>query len=743
MKKDYSHALSFNFQALNSARQLKDDQEIANCLNNIATLYSTLGDNEKSIEYYSEALKLSQSFDRPAKLFPLIINLGLSYQILYRLTTVTANNAKAIDRYKDALNLALRMGDEFSKNLSLAHIGKAYADLKQYDKALQFLQPALETAQKRKDSVLSSSILTNIGMIFLNQENCPRAQAYFDQALAEIRKDQSDPVALRIFYGLGRCQENKGNYDQAISRYNECLRIIDRIGANIVDDINRAGYLQDKTEIYQRLINLYYELFQKTKSPVFEKEIFYTAEKAKARSFVEYLERLGKSDPARSARPSNALGEKLRISRLEILKKLSSASLAQEARSQLENQVRQIDDQTSVMNAEEFGQTNAAEILAKPVTVEFLQQRLLNADTALVEYFLGKDRSYLIFVSNSAFKIVELAPQDKLENTLIGYLNYLQDLDVDQATGIAAARRLYKELIAPIADLIPKSATNLIIVPDGILFHLPFETLCANQSGPKAEYLMNRYFVSYAPSATAFFYLSKRPKPAAYAKDLLAFGAPAYPEPSSQGSRDFLSAGQILLDLYEKNGFSVFPIPYSEKEVEEIARHFRTDKKDIFLNREASEENLKRLDLGDYRIVHFACHAFSDETYPFRSALVLALAGESDEDGFFQVLEMYPLRLSSELTVLSACRTGSGKTIGNEGILGLPRVFFYMGSRSVISTLWSINDKAAARFMRYFYDSYSRGQGKAKSLQLAKQRMMKTRYGHPYYWAAFILTGEY
>lgn len=615
--------------------------------------------------------------------------------------------------------------------------------MKQYDKALKFLQPALETAKKRKDPILTSSILTNIGMVYLNQENRPKAEGYFNRALAEVGKTQSNPLAVRLFYGLGRCEEIKGDFGQAIARYNECLAIIDKIGATIADDINRAGYLQDKTDIYQRLINLYAALLAKTNSRAFEKEIFYTAEKAKARSFVEYLEKLGKTGTTPSRRKINADEEKLKFSRLDILKKLSSGSIDQAARSQMETQLRQIDDATSVMNSDEFMQAHTSDPLTKPVAVEFLQKRLLKADTALIEYFLGKDRSFLIFVSDASFRVAELPAQDKIEKTLIGYLNYLQDLDVNQAAGIAAARRLYKELFFPIEALIPESITNLIIVPDSILFHLPFETLVVNQGGGRVEYLMNRYFVSYAPSATAYFYLSRRPRPASYAKDLLAFGAPSYPLPSTPGPRDFLSAGQILLDLYEKNGFSISPIPYSEKEVEEIARHFRPDKKDILLKRDASEQNLKRLDLANYRIVHFACHAFSDETYPLRSALVLSLDDEGDEDGFFQVLEMYPLRLNSELTVLSACRTGSGKTIGYEGVLGLPRFFFYMGSRSVISTLWAINDKAAAQFMKYFYDSYARGQGKAQALQQAKRRMMKTKYAHPYYWAAFILTGEY
>jgi CHAT domain-containing protein len=198
-----------------------------------------------------------------------------------------------------------------------------------------------------------------------------------------------------------------------------------------------------------------------------------------------------------------------------------------------------------------------------------------------------------------------------------------------------------------------------------------------------------------------------------------------------------------LLDLYEKSGFSFSPIPYSAKEVKEISKYFQPDKKDVYLKSEANEQTLKGLNLNSYRIVHFACHAFSDESYPLRSTLVFSLDGSGEEDGFFQVLEMYKLRLNADLTVLSACQTGKGKNIQNEGVLGLPRVFFYMGSRSVISTLWSIDDRATSQFMGYFYEYYGKGTGKAQALQAAKQRMMRTKYSHPFYWGAFILTGEY
>lgn len=743
-KNDYSHALSYYFQALGFARDLQDNKEITLCLSNIATLYSTLGDNEKSIAYYSEALKIFKSLDSQSKLSALLVNLGLSYQSLYRTAGIADHCYRAIEIYQESLNLAQKLGDKNLLNLSMAHIGNVYADSKQYDDALKFLQPALEIAQKRNDSALLPSLLTSIGMVHLNKENRTKAESYFSRALDEARKAQSDPLIMRSYYGIGLCKEKSNDYGQAIVNYNECLRIIDKIGSRIADDINRASYTQDKAQIYQRMINLYYGLFLKMKSTAFEKEIFSIAEKAKARSFIEHLERMSRRGSAPAAGKSNAEEERLIVSRLDILKKLSYSSLDREKIALLEIQLRQIDDQISAMNSNMFLQTESDEALVKPLALEIIQKKLLKSDSALIEYILGNERSFLIFISCASYKVIELPSQDKIVNMLTGYLGYLEDPGMDPKTGIAAARRIYRDFFYPIESFIPKSVKNLIFVPDGILFHLPFETLVSSHGADsKADYLANRYLISYAPSASAFFYLLKRPKPKSYSKDLLAFGAPSYSKPVPGGNRDSRSPSQILLDLYEKSGFSISPIPYSAKEVKEISRYFKADKKDVFIKKKASERILKSLNLEDYRIVHFACHAFSDESYPLRSTLVFSLENESEEDGFFQVLEMYKLRLDAELTVLSACQTGKGKNIQNEGVLGLPRVFFYMGSRSVISTLWSIHDKATSQFMKYFYEYYAQRTGKARALQLAKQRMMGTKYSHPFYWGAFILTGEY
>ena len=129
---------------------------------------------------------------------------------------------------------------------------------------------------------------------------------------------------------------------------------------------------------------------------------------------------------------------------------------------------------------------------------------------------------------------------------------------------------------------------------------------------------------------------------------------------------------------------------------------FPRNNRSIYLGEFANECIVKNTVGQDYSVIHFACHGFLDEQFPYRSALVLSFNDNEKEDGFFQVREIFNSRLKAEMVVLSACQTGRGTLKAGEGILGLPRVFFYTGARSVVSTLWNIGDKPTARFMNFF-----------------------------------------
>jgi CHAT domain-containing protein len=385
--------------------------------------------------------------------------------------------------------------------------------------------------------------------------------------------------------------------------------------------------------------------------------------------------------------------------------------------------------------------TESAGSAGEIVALSDTQNRILDQKTAFLEFFLGDIRSYAFFIGKDIFRVEILPPRGKIEDSLRGYLKLIASVPERGFQGELAAKRIYHDLIFPFENDL-SSIENLVIVPDGILFYLPFETLVQDRHGAISSpaYLIEKCCISYAPSVSSLSFLLNKEPANSRPKRLLAFGNPVYSSRPPAGQK--YSYKDALREVYLDNGFEFAPLIYSQKEVKQISRYFKKSSVDLYLGEKAKEQVFKETSLEDYQIIHFACHGFQDEKFPFRSALVLSLDDSSGEDGFLQGREIYHLRLNADLVVLSACQTARGKLENAEGVLGLPRLFFYAGAKSTISSLWKVNDRSTSELMRYFYGFLAEGKNKAQALRLAKLRLLNSKYDHPFYWAGFILSGD-
>jgi len=161
---------------------------------------------------------------------------------------------------------------------------------------------------------------------------------------------------------------------------------------------------------------------------------------------------------------------------------------------------------------------------------------------------------------------------------------------------------------------------------------------------------------------------------------------------------------------------------------------------------EANREAIMGSSIARQRIIHFATHGMMDTRHPEMSGLVLSMFNQRGEaqDGYLRLNDIYHLKLSADLVVLSSCESALGRDLGSEGINGLPRAFLYAGARSVIASLWKVDDEATVPLMKMFYSRLQRGEDPAGALQAAQLDLLKnTRFSDPYYWAAFILEGDY
>jgi CHAT domain-containing protein len=327
--------------------------------------------------------------------------------------------------------------------------------------------------------------------------------------------------------------------------------------------------------------------------------------------------------------------------------------------------------------------------------------------------------------------------------------------------------------------LIPKNLNknigNLIIVPDGVLATIPFETLLTSKVADTTQfqnlpYLVKKYSISYCSSATLFkeTFAKKKGGPSEVRplNEWIAY-APVFDDENSQGTS--LASRALIRELHKLNkdstltrglmmgtGESVPPLPGSENEVKSIFNEFdkQNFKTTVELKGNASEKNIKSGELQNYKYIHLATHGFVNSEKPELSGLLLAQVADStneQNDGILYSGEIFNLKLNADLVVLSACETGLGQIKKGEGIIGLTRALLYAGAKNLMVSLWPVSDESTSDLMIDFYKNLlseksarlSNSVRFAPLLQQAKLKMIsEEKFARPYFWSPFILIGQ-
>ncbi len=386
----------------------------------------------------------------------------------------------------------------------------------------------------------------------------------------------------------------------------------------------------------------------------------------------------------------------------------------------------------------------------------------LKPDELLLNIF-STDTSLVVFAISSDWYDVLLVPYEKNE-----FDAKIKDVKVqiastasDESEYINELQNISKVVLEPIADKL-KEYNKLIIIPDGMLNCIPF-TLLAQPSQEEYRPLISDYEVTLFPSIS-FMIRERNSEYKSASEKLLAFADPFY------GSRKVPEAYRGDAEVFYKravNSFNLFtPLPETRTEVENISNLFKPEQVTSVFGEEANEQKLKSLPTEEYRYLHFATHGVLGSHIPGldEPALVLSEEAEgSENDGYLTMSEVEKMKLNSDLVVLSACDTGSGKYLNGEGVMGLSRGFLLAGSRSVIASLWPVASGPTVKFMSQFYKHLKSGKSKSESLRLTQLAFMNegegmsgagergvtvakgedtTNLSHPSYWAPFVLIGE-
>jgi CHAT domain-containing protein len=410
----------------------------------------------------------------------------------------------------------------------------------------------------------------------------------------------------------------------------------------------------------------------------------------------------------------------------------------------------------------------------KTLSLKEIQSEVLDADSVLLEYALGETKSYLWIVTKTGFRSVELPAKDAIDRTARQFYESLTarnkrvkfetreerdarivqaDSDLDKFSG-----EMSRMILAPAASFLANK--RLLIVADGTLQYVPFAALSM-----KNGFLIETNEIVSLPSASVLALLRSETsgrQPAS--KTLAVLADPIFDKKderfqtiANKTNRDQKLENSIQSIVLTKkqtraagdsdNELDFARLPFTRREADLISSVIPEGQKERWLDFAANRRSATSSQLSHFRFVHIATHGFINDQNPELSGLVFSTIDEDgrEQDGFLRVGDIFNLKLPAEMVVLSGCRTGLGKEIKGEGLVGMTRAFMYAGAKRVTVSLWDINDEATSELMSHFYREMfgPKKRSPASALRQAQNAMIKDkRWNNPYFWATFVLQGE-
>ncbi len=690
----FDAALSEYASAEQVYRQAGLKRQLVEAVIDTGQVYELLGDAVSAEERFEQARQLAREIGNTSGESDSLIALG---DLEHR----RKNYDPADAHFKQALEKARGAGEERTIVSALLRQSMNDLDRKRYESASQSASAAREIAERSGN--LPAVALSHYVFGELRRSQGQLQQAIEAYSAAEaLQKQLRDPeLGWRICYGQGQVLAAQEKPDEAIASYKEAIRVIEDTRSGIAEERYRAGYIEDRYQVYVALV----ELLLKVHKPG---DAFLYSEKLRARA---YLDNLGASapvvgDPATQQR-MRELAEQIQTLRRARQKEYSvpqnerrgdalelfSSELARAER-----------DYEALVDSSDFSVTapTAKRSGSLPSAIEI--QHLLPAHTALIEYVVGKQMVSIFLVTPSS--VVGLPVQVKSES-LSSRAELLRALIMERRPEwIEPARGLRKLLLDPVqAEGCLHSIRQLLIVPDGVLNYVPFAALPAGTN----RFLGEEFTVAYLPAA------------AALARD-----------PKSGGGRTLLAMAP-----------SDAKLPNAPDEVRGIGLIFGPTSR-VVVGKAATKTLFMKI-AGDYDYLHLATHGSLNRNAPSLSAI--ELEPDKESDGRLELYEIAGMKLHARLVTLSACETALGKgyfteTPGGDEFVGMTRAFLSAGGQNVLASLWAVDDESTRALMLRFYRHLMVMNG-AEALAKAQQEVRRSdvRYRNPYYWAPFVVVG--
>lgn len=760
---DYQKALDLYQQSLALYRIVGDRQGEGVALNNIAWAYAQFGEYEKAIEIYQQALKVMREIGFKSGIATILSNIGVNYAHLedYR---------KALEMHLEVLPLRPEKDDREGRGTTFNHIATCYWKLGEKEKALDYYTQALALHRSTGNQLQLAKTLKSFGVYLRDEGQTGKALDYLNEALTITRTIGEQTLEANTLSELAKLEFDRGNHVDARKVIEQAIAAIESVRTNLKSQQLRASFLASVRKYYEFDVEVLMQMHQQRPNEGFAEAALQISEKGRARSLLELL-REARAEIKQGLDPS--LIERESYLRRKIAEKaeqqtrLLSKKYTEEQASALSKEIEVLTTeydqvQTRIRQA---SPRYAALVEPSPIGVEAIKKQLLDADTVLLEYALGEQKSFVWAVTPDSVKSFELPGRAQIEQEAKRFYQLLTQRGVNVSSETLAQRKerlnhadleypavagnLSRMLLAPLAAELKQK--RLVIVAEGVLQYVPFSALPS--PGAERPLIVDHEIVTL-PSASVLAELREEfanRKPASKAVAVLADPVFSATDSRLTGKTSAAEVSAASFDaersMAESGVGGLVRLRFSRQEADEIAR-LAGDKRNLkALDFSANRAVATDARLSDYRIVHFATHGLINNQHPDLSGIVLSLVDEQGrpQNGFLRLYDIYNLKLNADLVVLSACQTALGKEIKGEGLVGLTRGFMYAGAPRVVASFWRIDDRATADIMRRFYEAMLKdGLPPAAALRAAQVSMLNDkRWQSPHFWAAFTLQGEW
>jgi CHAT domain-containing protein/Tfp pilus assembly protein PilF len=764
-------ALGLHKEALEIFRSIGAGHSEAVALNAIGQAYEGLSEHSLSLTYYDQALRRFQDIGA-------LDGVSVSLFKIARVHDLAERFEQALSYYERSVQVSRAAGKVRTEGFALNEIATIYVKQGLYEQAEAQYRRVLKFFESIGDLRGQATALNSYGDFLLQRGQKQRALELYSRALPLSEKVGDEDIRTAALYNLARANLALGAAESALSFIQQSMRNIEELRSSVRSPEFRATYFSGAQKHSKLCIEILMQLDKRRPGEGFATQAFIVSEKNRSRVLLDLVNESRVNIREGAAKELLDRERKLRgLIQLQaqyrmglVLSGKNSSELAD-----VENQLAQLKADYQVVEGQ-LRQHNPRLLSLEQSTalsLEQVQRELRDGDTMLLEYSLGDERSYLWAVTSNSFQTYELPSRKTIEDharecyTLLttrqGTVNeeYPAKLVAADSLGFEERSKLGDMLLSPLAGQLENR--RLLVVSEGALQYVPFDALLVPRTaGEKATTtLLETNEVVVLPSVATLIAMRSTRNHSTSTNKLVAVIADPVFSAIDDRVRRGVNDPTVAQAAIEKN--TVQPLPktpailmrdgslqrllHASEEADAISNIAPWGSTMIAKGFEASRETAMSSAVGQYQIVHFATHGFLNSEQPELSGIVLTMVDQNgvNTNGLMPLHDIYNLKLSSELTVLSACQTALGKEIRGEGIVGLTHGFMAAGSKSVVASLWKVDDRATAALMADFYEAMlEKGMPPAAALRSAKLKMMREKnWSAPYYWAGFQLQGEY